>query len=135
MAQKQEMTRRSFQSLPTETICSILKIVLESMVEDDMTTTPEMIVLSAWTHCLALRTLYVDKNIACNLDHQWLKNSMQHIEVVIICGGYPINSLASLAISRALQAIPLRIPCLILDDLQFTLPWRKVKPSQSVQRK
>ncbi|KAG1823571.1 uncharacterized protein BJ212DRAFT_1476439 [Suillus subaureus] len=33
--------------------------------------------------------------------------------------GYPINSLTSSAISRALQAIPRRIPCLILDNLQF----------------
>lgn len=64
--------------------------------------------------CLALRTLYVDKNIACNLDHQWLKNSMQNIE---------------LAISRALQAIPRQIPCLILDDLQF---YPALAESQSV---
>lgn len=223
---KQEMTRCSFQSsLLTETICSILKIVLESMVEDDMTTAPEIeywvlverlpfphtvaLVCSHWRHIvsstpelwtrksplkktgnfpvhlivkqnslsrrlplsltspylqqlkslitdvfdgcgnlseltgdalqlyffrlsdirrydcfirldsclklefLALRTLYVDKN-ACNLDHQWLKNSMQHIE---------------LAISRALQAIPRRIPCLILDDLQF---YSALAESQSV---
>lgn len=235
---KQEMARCSFQSsLLTETICSILKIVLESMVEDDMTTAPEIeywvlverlpfphtvaLVCSHWRHIvsstpelwtriswtlplevpvaksplkktgnfpvhlivkqnslsrrlplsltspylqqlkslitdvfdgcgnlseltgdalqlyffrlsdirrydcfirldsclklefLALRTLYVDKN-ACNLDHQWLKNSMQHIE---------------LAISRALQAIPRRIPCLILDDLQF---YSALAESQSV---
>lgn len=41
LAQKQEMTGCSFQSLPTETMYSTLKIVLESMVEDDITTTPE----------------------------------------------------------------------------------------------
>ncbi|KAG2031406.1 hypothetical protein BDR03DRAFT_972606 [Suillus americanus] len=40
MAGKQK-TRCSFQSLPTETKCSILKTVLESMVEDDMMATPE----------------------------------------------------------------------------------------------
>ncbi|KAG1876319.1 hypothetical protein F4604DRAFT_693258 [Suillus subluteus] len=41
MARKQKMVRCSFQSLPTETKCSILKTVLESMVEDDMMATPE----------------------------------------------------------------------------------------------
>ncbi|KAG1776353.1 hypothetical protein EV702DRAFT_346756 [Suillus placidus] len=71
--------------------------------------------------CPALRTLYVDNNIACNLDHQWLKNNMQHIEVMTIYGGYPINRSTPIALSQALQAIPRR-PCLILDNLQFYSP-------------
>ncbi|KAG1790245.1 uncharacterized protein HD556DRAFT_1393742 [Suillus plorans] len=230
------MTQRSFQSLPTETMCSIFKIILESMVEDDMMATPKNehrmlaggmpfphtmalvcrhwrnIVFSMpelWTRiswapsqlqkmgsypvhliikdqflgrifpppfislhlqrlksliitgvfneysdldalagyapqldclrltdvgcyryatrlepcsklvCPALRTLHIDKNIACHLNLQWFKNNMQHIEVLTIYGGSPINMTASIALCQTLQAIPRQVPCLILDDLQF----------------
>ncbi|KAG2156810.1 uncharacterized protein EDB93DRAFT_868539 [Suillus bovinus] len=70
--------------------------------------------------CPTLRSLYVDKNtMAYYLPHEWLKNNMQHIEVLTIYGGSPINRPTSMAISQTLEAMPLRIPCLILDDLQF----------------
>ncbi|KAG2139569.1 hypothetical protein BD769DRAFT_207326 [Suillus cothurnatus] len=241
MARKQKMIRCSFQSLPTETICSIFKIVLESMVEDDMMANPENeqvlaggmsfhhtmalvcrhwrnIVSSTpelWTRiacsralpledqrvtfqlkkagsypihlitgqdplsscpllplisphlqrlksfiindslntltgdapqldclrltdirrqdyyfrwhscfkleCPALRTLYIDKIVVCNLDHQWLRNNMRHIEVMTIygCPNYDGYAWGSLSLTRALQAIPRQIPCLILDNLRF----------------
>ncbi|KAG1800282.1 uncharacterized protein HD556DRAFT_1342150 [Suillus plorans] len=242
------MTQRSFQSLPTETMCSIFKIILESMVEDDMMATPKNdhrmlagslpfphtmalvcrhwrnIVFSMpelWTRiswapsmndqwvssqlqktgshpvhfvikdkllgrifppsftslylqrlksliitgvfdeyrnldalagyapqldclrltdvrrhhyiiclepcsklvCPALRTLHIDKNIACHLNLQWFKNNMEHIEVLTIYGGSPINSAASMTLGRTLRAIPRAIPCLILDDLQFVIAY------------
>ncbi|KAG1876829.1 hypothetical protein C8R48DRAFT_329939 [Suillus tomentosus] len=69
--------------------------------------------------CPALRTLHIDKNTVCHLNLQWFKNNMQHIEVLTIYGGSPINVTASIALCRTLQAIPRQVPCLILDDLQF----------------
>lgn len=241
MARKQKMTRCFFQSLPTETMCNIFKIVSESMVEDDIMETPReenrvlagglpftltmALVCKYWRNivssmpvlrriswalplkdqwmssqlkksgsypvhltitqnrvitrpfflgtlvsphlqrlkslmvsdffdgysfdtltghvpqldclrlinirphgcvtslfnleCPALRILYIDNNTAIRLSHQWLKNNLRHIEVVAIYGGVPISSSTSLAISQALQAIPRRIPCLILDSLQL----------------
>ncbi|KAG2357336.1 hypothetical protein BDR07DRAFT_376155 [Suillus spraguei] len=223
MAQKQKTTRCSFQSLPTEIVCNILKIVLESIVEDDIMETPGenwvlagglpstvtiTLVCKYWRNivssmpelrwipwalpledqrmsselkklgshpvnlaitqnpalirpfslgpfisphlerlkslmlnclrlinikpygcatpllkleCPALRILYVDNSTAIRLSHQWLKNNLRHIEVMAIYGGRPIDSPTSLAISQALQAIPRRIPCLILDNLQISL--------------
>ncbi|KAG2109851.1 uncharacterized protein F5147DRAFT_139759 [Suillus discolor] len=238
------MTQCSFQSLPTETMCSIFKIVLESIVEDDMTATPKnehcmlaggmpfphtmalvcrhwrnivFSMLELWTRiswapsmndqwlssqlqktgsypvhlvikdqllgrifppsftslhlqrlksliitgvfneysdldalagyapqldclrltdvgcyhhatrlepcsklvCPALRALHIDKNIACHLNLQWFKNNMEHIEVLTIYGGSPINIMAPIALRQTFQGLPRQIPCLILDDLQF----------------
>ncbi|KAG1862016.1 hypothetical protein DFJ58DRAFT_725437 [Suillus subalutaceus] len=69
--------------------------------------------------CPALRILYIDKNMADYLGPQWLKNNTQHIDVMTIYGGYSIDMVAPLAIFRVLKAIPRRIPCLILDNLQL----------------
>ncbi|KAG2049969.1 hypothetical protein BDR06DRAFT_960672 [Suillus hirtellus] len=218
------MTQCSFQSLPTETMYSIFKIVLESIVEDDMMATPknEHRMLAGgmpFPHTMALVCRHW-RNIVFSMPELWARmswaspmndqqlssqlqktgsypvhliikvqlrgrifpppftslhlqrlksliitgvfneyndlgalagyapqldclrltdlgcyhyvtrlepalhidkntNNMQHIEVLTIYGGSPINVTASIALCRTLQAIPRQVPCLILDDLQF----------------
>ncbi|KAG1820817.1 uncharacterized protein BJ212DRAFT_1297322 [Suillus subaureus] len=70
--------------------------------------------------CPALRIFHVDIIVAYNLDHRWLKNNLTHVEFMTIsCGSSRIRSAQAVMLSRALQAVPRRIPCLTLDNLQL----------------
>ncbi|KAG2032151.1 hypothetical protein BDR03DRAFT_970798 [Suillus americanus] len=69
--------------------------------------------------CPALRIFHADIIVACNLDRQWLKNNLAHVEFVTIsCGSSQVRTAKAMMLSRALEAVPRRIPCLTLDNLQ-----------------
>ncbi|KAG1736072.1 uncharacterized protein EDB91DRAFT_534627 [Suillus paluster] len=73
--------------------------------------------------CPALRILDINEDVVDNFDHQWLKNSLTHIEFMTISfdgsGHHPISGSQAVALSRALNAVPRRIPCLTLNNLQL----------------
>ncbi|KAG1868550.1 hypothetical protein F4604DRAFT_1682196 [Suillus subluteus] len=71
--------------------------------------------------CPALRIFHADIIVACNLDHRWLKNNLTHVEFMTIsCGSNWIRNSQAVMLSRALDAVPRRIPCLTLDNLQLS---------------
>lgn len=74
--------------------------------------------------CPALRIFRVDKIVACNLDHQWLKNNLTHVEFMTISCGSGSNDriygARAVALCRALEAVPRRIPYLTLDNLRLS---------------
>ncbi|KAG2341171.1 hypothetical protein BDR05DRAFT_459735 [Suillus weaverae] len=74
--------------------------------------------------CPALRIFHIDRIVACNLNHWWLKNNLTHVEFITIsCGSGRDNRIygaQAVVLSRALEAVPRRIPCLTLDNLQLS---------------
>lgn len=74
--------------------------------------------------CPALRIFHVDKIVAYNLNHQWVKNNLTHIEsMTISCGSGSDGrtcSVQAVGLCRTLEAVPRRIPCLTLDNLQLS---------------
>lgn len=78
--------------------------------------------------CPALRIFHVDKIVALNLDHQWLKNNLSHVEFMTISCGSGSDGRAcgvqAVGLCRSLEAVPRRIPCLTLDNLQLSDPSR-----------
>ncbi|KAG1876327.1 hypothetical protein F4604DRAFT_1955059 [Suillus subluteus] len=73
--------------------------------------------------CPTLRILDIDHKVAHSLDHQWLKNNLTNVESVTLSFGdeLPCYGPSYLVddVPKALNAVPGRIPCLIIDGLQF----------------
>ncbi|KAG1800272.1 uncharacterized protein HD556DRAFT_1342037 [Suillus plorans] len=74
--------------------------------------------------CPTLRILHIDHKVAHSLDHQWLKNNLTNVESVTLSFGdelpcYGPSYSVPDDVPKALNAVPGRIPCLIIDGLQF----------------
>ncbi|KAG2147717.1 uncharacterized protein EDB93DRAFT_399704 [Suillus bovinus] len=74
--------------------------------------------------CPALRIFRIDRIVACNLNHRWLKNNLTHVELVTISCGPDSHDQTygpqAVKLCQALEAIPRQIPCLTLDNLRLS---------------
>ncbi|KAG1776358.1 hypothetical protein EV702DRAFT_347017 [Suillus placidus] len=73
--------------------------------------------------CPTLRILDIDHKVAHSLDHQWLKDNLTNVESVTLSFGDELPCYGPSHyvdhVPNALTAVPGRIPCLIIDGLQF----------------